>query len=77
VLEGPKDIAKVLIPIPMEWLAAAKKPTVKLLWAWDPPVHDAVTELWACRRVSALAKPAPDAPSVRGTQELSDHRTDV
>jgi hypothetical protein len=68
VLEGPKDIAKVQIPIPMEWLKAAQKPTVKLLWAWDSPVHDAVTELWACRKVNALLKPAPDSPSVRGTQ---------
>lgn len=68
VLEGPKDIAKVQVPIPMEWLAAAKKPVVKLLWAWDSPVHDAVTKLWACRKVTARLKTAPDSPSVTGSQ---------
>lgn len=68
VLDGPKDIARVQIPIPTAWLNAATTPRLRLVWAWDSPVHDAVLDIWACRRVNVLLKSAPEAASVRGSR---------
>lgn len=68
ILENVKDIARVQIPIPKPWLIAAGAPRLRLVWSWDSPVHDAVLDLWACRRISALLKPSQEAPSVRGSK---------
>jgi len=68
VLDSAKDIARVQIPIPKSWLTAADSPRLRLVWSWDSPVHDAVLDLWACRRVNALLKPSQDAPSIRGSK---------
>jgi hypothetical protein len=67
VLENNKDIARVQIPIPRKWLADAEEPRLRLMWAWDSPVHDAVLDIWACRRVHALLRPEAGAPAVRGS----------
>lgn len=68
VLEGAKDIARVQLPIPKVWLTTAESPRLRLIWSWDSPVHDAVVDIWACRRVNALLKPSTSAPSVRGSR---------
>jgi len=67
VLENNKDVARVQVPIPCEWLAQAKRPKLRLVWAWDSPVHDAVLDIWACRRVRALLKPHAAAAAYRGS----------
>ena len=59
VLEGPGDIARVQLPLPMAWLAKAKEPQVRLLIAWDSPVNHATTDIWACRDVTVRLKPSP------------------
>ena len=66
VLETTKDVARVQLPVPREWLQSAGDPRLRLVWSWDPPVHDAVPELWACRRVTLHVKPIPDGNALRG-----------
>ncbi len=66
VLETTKDVARVQLPVPKEWLQSAGEPRLRLVWAWDPPVHDAVPDLWACRRLNLYVKPIPDGNALRG-----------
>jgi hypothetical protein len=66
VLETTKDMARVQLPVPKEWLQSASEPRLRLVWAWDPPVHDAVPEFWGCRRVNLHVKPIPDGNALRG-----------
>jgi hypothetical protein len=61
VLEGPHDIARVRVPIPRDWLAAAADPRLVVVWAWDTPVNKAVEGIWGCRSVGVRLRPAPDA----------------
>lgn len=72
VLEDEKDIARIQIPIPREWLKAADEPTLKLIVAWDPPVNAAARHLWSTRNVSAKLKTHPDAKALR-TSRLKPH----
>jgi hypothetical protein len=65
VLEGQDDVARVQIPIPRGWLSEAKRPLLRLVVAWDPPVNAAVQNLWATRRVSALLRPSVDIRALR------------
>jgi hypothetical protein len=66
LLETQKDVARVQLPVPRDWLLSATAPRLRIVWAWDPPVHDAVPELWACRRVTLHVKPIPDGKALRG-----------
>jgi hypothetical protein len=66
ILDGRKDIARIQLPIPRQWRRQAASPRLRLVWAWDPPVNDAVWESWACRHVSARLKPEADSSALRG-----------
>lgn len=66
ILENRKDVARVQLPIPNGWRTAASAPRLRLVWAWDPPVNNAVADIWACRHVTALLKPDPEADAIRG-----------
>lgn len=68
VLDHNKDIARVQIPIPRDWLQKAQKASLRLVWAWDSPVHDAALDVWACRRVHAVLKPQPSGAAVHGSR---------
>lgn len=65
VLEDDKDIAKVMVPIPREWLKEASQPRLRLVVAWDPLVNAAVRDYWATRRVAPHLKRAPSASAQR------------
>ena len=67
VLENASDIARVQIPIPLQWLNDAGEPLLRIVLAWDTLVNAAVHDLWASRRVIARLRPHPDAEALRGT----------
>jgi hypothetical protein len=68
---GDKDILRVQVPIPMQWLKEASEPRLRLVLAWDSPVNDAVGDIWACRKVEARLRMSPDLDSkaLSGTRE--------
>lgn len=68
LLDGPDDIARVHVPIPLEWLKAAGAPIARIACAWDSPVHAALLNVWGCRRVSGRLRPAVDAEAFSGSQ---------
>jgi hypothetical protein len=72
VLEDEKDIARIQIPIPSDWLEEASEPYLRLIVAWDPPVNAAVKHLWATRDVTAKLKMHPEAPAQR-TSRIKPH----
>ncbi len=74
VLEDDKDIARVQIPIPVDWLESAEEPHLRLIVAWDPPVNAAVNQLWATRKVSAMLRMHPDSHALR-TLRLESHES--
>jgi hypothetical protein len=67
VLESPRDVARVQVPIPKQWLAESERPVLRLVWAWDTPVNSGAPEIWACRHVTAKLRPGPDDEAVRGS----------
>ncbi|MBK5295159.1 MAG: S8 family serine peptidase [Acidobacteriia bacterium] len=68
LLEGPGELARVMVPIPKDWYNKAKKPTLRLVVSWDSPVNAAVSGLWATRKVAAQLKASPDTLSLHGTR---------
>lgn len=64
-IESPHDTARIQLPIPLDWLAEAEKPVLRLIVCSDPPVNEAAHETWACRKVKPVLHLGPDAPSVR------------
>lgn len=83
VLKGPKDIARVQLPIPLAWFKAAEKPTLRLVVAWDSPANSAVTGIWACRKIIARLRTSPDVDAAYGSKNrhasypLSDRQYDL
>ena len=66
IIETTKDIVRVQLPVPRQWLADATDPTLRLFLCYDPPVNESAKALWACRRVNAVLHTAPESPAVRG-----------
>ncbi len=64
-MESTKDIVRVQLPIPLVWLTVADDPALRLVVCYDPPVNEAASGLWACRRVSAKLKMRPDDDALR------------
>lgn len=71
VIEGVSDVVRVQVPIPRTWLTGARAPKLRLVCSWDPPVHEAVKSIWACRRVAAQLRPAPGEKALHGSR--GDH----
>lgn len=69
-IESPKDKVRIQLPIPQDWLASAEHPELRLIVAYDPPVNQAATGLWACRKVNAVLKPGPDKKGLMRTRSL-------
>ena len=72
VLEDDKDIARIQLPIPVNWVKDADDPRFRLIVAWDPPVNAAVKHLWATSDITAKLRMHPDAPALR-TMKLNAH----
>lgn len=64
-IESPRDMTRVQLPIPLEWLRDAEEPVLRLVVCSDPPVNDVARHSWACRRINALVRPGPEAPALR------------
>lgn len=62
---SPRDIVRVQIPVPLNWLNHASEPRLRMVVCSDPPVNAAVPGLWACRRVTAMLRLEPDGDAVR------------
>jgi hypothetical protein len=73
VIGSPKDLVRVQIPIPASWLADADDPVLHLFVCYDPPVNESSKALWACREVTAVLRPGPEADALRGSNR--PHRT--
>ncbi|HTS13140.1 MAG TPA: S8 family serine peptidase [Candidatus Limnocylindrales bacterium] len=74
VLEDEKDIARIQIPIPSEWLKNASEPSLRLIVVWDPPVNQAVRHLWSTRNVTATLRTNPEVQALRPLR-LKPHGT--
>lgn len=57
VLQTPKSIARVQLPVPLPWLNQAKSPRIRVVASWNTPVNYALVESWACRKVSFRLRP--------------------
>lgn len=60
VLEAPGEIASVQVPIPEEWYRQVKEPRLRIVVAYDPPVHEASSQIWASRKVDFQLRTNPD-----------------
>lgn len=63
-VESPRDTVRVQLPIPLDWLAEAEQPVLRLIVCSDPPVNEAAQGGWACRRMRPILHLGPDARSV-------------
>lgn len=61
------EVVRVKLPIPGDWLKQATTPELRLIWAWDTPVNDAVPDIWGCRSVDAHLKATIDQKAMRGS----------
>jgi len=52
ILDAPREIMRVQLPVPRNWLEQAGAPHLRLVVAWDSPVNAAVENLWASRKIS-------------------------
>jgi hypothetical protein len=70
-IEGPADVVRVQLPIPLTWLARAGMPQLRLVCSWDPPVNEAVRTIWATRKVTTRLRASANGKALRGSQ--TDH----
>ena len=85
VLQDAGVVARVLLPVPREWLSNADSPTIRVVVAALTPVNASLTHHWACRKVSSQLKPGlservralTTAPGTRGAFPVSDRVFDV
>ncbi len=66
MLEGPKTIARVNVPVPDAWLHVADAPRLRLVCAWDPPVNATVSDIWCCRKVNVKLRCGADGSALTG-----------
>lgn len=66
IIETAKDIVRIQLPIPREWLGAATEPILRFFVCYDPPVNESAKALWACRKVSAILHTGPESRGLRG-----------
>ena len=66
VLESTRDLLRVRIPIPKDWLTDAKNAELRLCVCYDSPVNHAALKNWACRKIDITVKTEADNKAVRG-----------
>ncbi|WP_431096819.1 S8 family serine peptidase [Polaromonas aquatica] len=67
VIETAKDVVRVQLPVPSDWLSQAGQPILRICICSDPPVNESAQALWACRKISAVLHPGPEATAIRAT----------
>ena len=65
VLQGPRDLARVQVPVPLDWLQDAEAPRLRLVASWDSPVNAAAEDVWACRHLSVQLRLAPGGDALQ------------
>ncbi|MGA2173233.1 MAG: S8 family serine peptidase, partial [Sedimentisphaerales bacterium] len=75
IIESPKDVVRVQIPIPRTWISEAEIPTLRVVLSWDSPVNAAVQNLWACRKITASLKPNPEDKALTCSKRPLSHKS--
>jgi len=75
VIDGPKDLVRVQLPIPRKWLDRSSNPRLRLVVTWDTPVNAAAHDIWGSRRVTAHLRPGPDTRAMYRRPRGSGHRS--
>lgn len=68
VIEHHKDILRVQLPVPREWLRAATQPELRICVAWDVPVNAAVEHCWSCRDIALTLRMDEDTEAASGSR---------
>jgi hypothetical protein len=68
VLDGPRTVAGVRLPIPEAWLRRAEQPVLRIACAWDSPVNEAAQHTWASRKVEVKLRAPGLASAVSGSK---------
>lgn len=71
VLEAQGELASVQVPIPKDWYANVKEPRLRIVVAYDPPVHEAASQVWASRKVDFQLRTNPDANALHALRGKS------
>jgi hypothetical protein len=66
VLQAPKTVARVRVPVPLDWLKRAIEPKLRVVAAWNGPVNMALADSWACRKVGMRVRPFGGEEALRG-----------
>ena len=64
IIDSPRDKVRIQLPIPLDWLNQSALPILRLVVCGDPPVNEAATQSWACRRIVPRLYLGPDADAV-------------
>lgn len=65
IITDKTDLAKVILPIPIEWIKAADDPVCDVAVAWDTPVNAAFPNVYGCRRVDMHLRSVETGKAVR------------
>ena len=65
VLESPRDRIQVQFPIPTDWYNNTEAPMLRLVCSADVPVNEAVSGIWACRKVACKLRVSPESKACR------------
>jgi hypothetical protein len=65
IIQSPRDIVRVQLPVPSSWLEQASAPILRIAICYDPPVNDSARDTWTCRRVKAVLHTGADEHTVR------------
>lgn len=67
VLQTPGSVARVQLPVPLDWLMQAGEPRLRVVAAWETPVNHALAESsWGCRKVNLKLRPFSHVVALRG-----------
>lgn len=66
VLQAPGTVARVHVPVPLDWLTSAHEPALRVVAAWNGPVNMALVDSWACRKVGVRLRPFGAEQALRG-----------
>jgi len=68
LIQEPKEIVRIELPIPREWLLTATTPKLRVACGWDTPVNAAIRGIWGCRRVDVKLRPSTDDKALSGSR---------
>jgi hypothetical protein len=66
VIPREDEMARIQMPIPVDWVQSARSPRIEICVAWDSPVSSAAIDKWTCRDVGLTVRSSPDGDSIPG-----------